>query len=543
MQKVRSQDNIPRRSYRPEQQFCPKCQNILKRSHILWRKYIIMLDGPVRVTSWGYRCFNTDCPTKETLYRSAEAEGLHLTNKQFGRDVIVHVGYRRFWYHQTMYELHEWLTQDLELAVSESQVFYLIIDFLALLGAAQPTKVRDQLKTLKRLIIGLDGMQPEKGNTCLYIVRELQLDLTLLAENLDDSSAPTIRVQLLQPLKALAKEMNLPLYGIVSDAQQSIRTAASQELPDIPHQACQSHCLCKAGELTFENDRNLKKRLKATFRQRLRRLEQRIERLPKTDPYRPVLADYANAMHSTLLEGGVAPFDLGGVQVFADLTALAASLARCREKGGTCCCIASPRSPTAVCLLRIKWLDCSNNDNGSSTWSICWIRPTHLLTPLAPVKTLPRLLTTPWLSCSPKSDRTPMKKIGKLQLILTRPFAAAGGGCLLAMMSKTCHAPIMIWKGTCDGSRQATAASLVTRTSMTLSSVMGVTLPMSTTEKARMTYSLACAKSVKMTSFVSSRRWTLCFYESVSALVSNTTKLTTCMNLKSVGGLPSKKLN
>lgn len=84
----------------------------------------------------------------------------------------------------------------------------------------------------------------------------------------------------------------------------------------------------------------MKKRLKATFRQRLRRFERRIGCLPDDDPYRPVLTDYADAMRSTLLEGGVAPFELGGVRVFDDLTALAASLARCQEKGGTCFCVA-----------------------------------------------------------------------------------------------------------------------------------------------------------------------------------------------------------
>jgi len=105
-------------------------------------------------------------------------------------------------------------------------------------------------------------------------------------------------------LKELAKEMGLPWQGVVSEAQDSIRTAAGKELPGVPHQACQSHCLRKAGELTFNADRNMKKRLKATYRQRL-------ERLPETDPYRPVLADYADAMRSTLLVGGVAPFELG----------------------------------------------------------------------------------------------------------------------------------------------------------------------------------------------------------------------------------------
>jgi hypothetical protein len=336
MQKIRRENNVPRRSYRPKQEICPKCHGILKRSHILWRKQIIMLDGPVHVTSWGYSCPNSGCPNANVIYRSSEAEGLHLRKRQFGRDVIVNVGYRRFWYHQTMYEIHDWLIQDLQLTVSQRQVLNLIADFLALLRAAQLVKVRDQLKKLKYLLIGVDGMQPEKGNTCLYIVRELQLDLTLLAENLDESSDETIRVRLFQPLKALAKEMDLPWHGIVSDAQDTIRTAVAKELPGVPHQACQSHCLRKAGDLTFNADRNMKKRLKATFRQRLRRVEQRIARLPETDPYRSVLADYADAMRSTLLQGGVAPFELGGLQVFDDLTALVDSLARCQEKGGIC---------------------------------------------------------------------------------------------------------------------------------------------------------------------------------------------------------------
>jgi hypothetical protein len=130
-----------------------------------------------------------------------------------------------------MYEIHEWLTRDLGLTVSDRHVLNLIADFLALLRAAQPAKVRAQLKLLKQLIVGLDGMQPEKGNTCLYIVRELQLDLTLLAENLDDSSDATLRARLLQPLKALAEEMGLSWHGVVSDAQESIRTAVSKELP------------------------------------------------------------------------------------------------------------------------------------------------------------------------------------------------------------------------------------------------------------------------------------------------------------------------
>ena len=343
MQDTNEPTTVLQHSFRPKEQLCPTCRSFLKRSHILWRKRQFLLTGPARIINWAYHCSNPACADAEKVHHSAEAETLHLKHRRFGRDVIVHVGYRRFWYHQTIYEIHEWLTQDLGLPISERHVLNLIADFLALLRAGQPAKVRTQLKALKRLVVGLDGMQPKKGDTCLYIARELQLDLTLLAENLDDSSDPTIRARLLQPLKALADEMGLSWHGVVSDAQGSIRTAVEKELPDVPHQACQSHCLRKAGELTFQADRNMKKCLKATFRQRLRRVERRIERLLEADPYRPVLTDYADAMRSTLLEGGVAPFELGGVRVFDDLTALAASLARCQEKGGTCFCVAWSR--------------------------------------------------------------------------------------------------------------------------------------------------------------------------------------------------------
>jgi len=339
MQGLDGLNKVPRHSYLPEKSLCLICRTPVKRSHILWRKELILLTGPVEAISWAYRCPDPACAGAEKVHFSAEAETLHLKHRRFGRDVVVHVGYRRFWYHQTMYEIHEWLIRDLGLTVSDRHVLNLIADFLALLRAAQPAKVRAQLKLLKQLIVGLDGMQPEKGNTCLYIVRELQLDLTLLAENLDDSSDATLRARLLQPLKALAEEMGLSWHGVVSDAQESIRTAVSKELPGVPHQACQSHCLRKAGDLTFQADRNMKKRLKASFRQRLRRVEQRIERLPEADPFRPVLADYADAMRTTLLEGGVAPFALGGMRVFDDLTALAASLTRCQEKGGMCFCV------------------------------------------------------------------------------------------------------------------------------------------------------------------------------------------------------------
>jgi len=329
---------LPRQYYRPQQRFCPQCGRMLKRHHVLWSKYLVLLSGPVYVTSWSYRCSQPSCSTVATTYRSDEAEQLHLGRRQFGRDVVVQVGYWRFWQHLTVTEIHERLTQDLHLPVSAREVQALVGDFLALLRAAQTAKIaglRPQLAKMGGLIVSIDGMQPEKGNLSLWVLREPRLGLSLLAETLDDGGAASLQRDLLEPLRALAQALDLPILGVLSDAQESIQLAVRAALPGRPHQCCHYHCLRDAGSLTFQADRTMKTALKLSIRYALGRAETRIAKLTAADPFRSILADYARAMHSTLLEGGVAPFELGGMRVFDDLTALAASLRRCREKGGT----------------------------------------------------------------------------------------------------------------------------------------------------------------------------------------------------------------
>jgi hypothetical protein len=378
MHAVPKPGELPRRYYRPEHRLCPQCGTRLKRQHILWRKSLVFLTGQAYVTSWGYRCPNPHCPANEVIHRSAEAERLHLGRRQFAREVVVQVGYWRFWQHATVTEIHERLCTGLHLPVSERQVLNLVGDFLALLRAAQPAKIdamRPSLVERGGLLVSVDGMQPETGNLCLYVLRDPQQALTLLAESLEDSSAPTLERELFTPLKALADKLNLPILGIVSDAQLSIRQAVDAALPGVPHQCCHFHCLRDAGSITFQADRKLKTALKKAIRVPLGRLEAAIRRLSADDPCYPVLADYADAIRSTLAEGGITPFELGGLRVCDDLTALAASLVRCQEKGGILCWIACFGSRTSGCLSSSAEISWPVSGSGSSTWNTCSTLP------------------------------------------------------------------------------------------------------------------------------------------------------------------------
>jgi hypothetical protein len=348
VQHLTKANSVPNAFYRPEQRHCPVCHSVLKRDHIVWDKRITFSTGVKRVVSWAYRCQLAGCSNSTTLYRSHEVERLHLKHRRFSRELVVRVGHQRFWQHQTREEMHTWLTQDLKLNISEREVGNLIADFLALLRAAQPAKIRRKLSGLKGLVIGVDGTQPEKGNDNLYIIRELQCGVTLLAENLEESSHDALIQFLFDPLKALADELGLSWQGVVSDAQESIHLAVTQSLPGVPYQACQSHCLRDAGELTFEADRAMKKELKKAFRQSLARLRKRMQAVPEDDLFRVVLLEYASALRSTLLIGGVAPFDLGGLRVYEALENVEASLLRCQKKAITGFCVVSSLSRNVV---------------------------------------------------------------------------------------------------------------------------------------------------------------------------------------------------
>ena len=64
--------------FRPEFKSCPHCHSSLRFCHTVWKKNISTLQGVIRVWSIGYRCSNTECTYRTTVYRSAEAEMLSM---------------------------------------------------------------------------------------------------------------------------------------------------------------------------------------------------------------------------------------------------------------------------------------------------------------------------------------------------------------------------------------------------------------------------------------------------------------------------------
>src|SRR3954466_7214030 len=94
------------------------------------------------------------------------------------------------------------------------------------------------------------------------VVRDCLSVEVLLARSLLSGAAAD-----LAPLpRAVAEAVGVPVEGVISDGQTSIRRAVEQALPGVPHQLCQFHFLREAALPVFEADRHAKVELKKQVR-------------------------------------------------------------------------------------------------------------------------------------------------------------------------------------------------------------------------------------------------------------------------------------
>ena len=178
----------------------------------------------------------------------------------------------------------------------------------------------------KRVILALDGLQPEVGHEVLWVIRDCLSGEILLARTLLSSCA--------KDLEALLREVQaavpVPIVGVVSDGQHSIRNAVAAALPGVPHGLCHFHYLREATKPLFEADRHAKKELKKLVRG-VRPLER--ESAQKQEPLSEVIEGYCLAVRSSLTDDGHPPLDTPGLKLHERLTQIHSSLERVEKRG------------------------------------------------------------------------------------------------------------------------------------------------------------------------------------------------------------------
>ncbi len=77
-----------------------------------------------------------------------------------------------------------------------------------------------------RVILAIDGMQPEIGHEVLWVIRDCISGEILLAKTLLSSRNEDLAALLLE----VTNTLDVPIDGVVSDGQQSIRKAVGLAL-------------------------------------------------------------------------------------------------------------------------------------------------------------------------------------------------------------------------------------------------------------------------------------------------------------------------
>lgn len=306
---------------------CPSCE------HRMWFAYedqrkVSTLEEVIGLTLQVRRCVNEACERYHVAYRPEAEGGLALPHHEFGLDVIAWIGEQRYRQHRSVPEIHRQL-QDQGVVIAERTVEHLLAryDELVSMTVANRERLQGLFEEQGRLIVAIDGLQPDKGHEVLWVIREVLSGEVLLARSLLSSS----QSELEGLLKEALGDFKVTVVGVISDGQQTIRKAVAAVLPGVPHQLCQFHYLREAAKPIWEADRHAKKELKKRVRG-VRPLERQAEQQETAEA--AVVGGYCAAVRGALNTADHPPLEPGGLRLRERLAAVTASLERVAKKGG-----------------------------------------------------------------------------------------------------------------------------------------------------------------------------------------------------------------
>lgn len=174
-----------------------------------------------------------------------------MPQQEFGLVIIASVGTLRYQEHRSVQQIHQHLVEQ-GVCISERSVSNLLArcDELVSLVVQDPERLRQVLGNQQQAILSIDGMQPDVGHEVLWVIRECVSGEILLAKTLLSATSE----DLAPLLQAVQQALPIPIVGIVSDGQRSIRKAVATALPGVRHGLCQFHYLDQRAHL----NRNLR---------------------------------------------------------------------------------------------------------------------------------------------------------------------------------------------------------------------------------------------------------------------------------------------
>jgi hypothetical protein len=259
---------------------CPACGRMMHVCDHRYRRFHT-LQGPVELLCRLDHCPDPHCPGHKKT-KSPETEvTLALPKWAIAWDVFCWIGHRRCSRHMAIPLIQTELLDDYAIKLSEDAIDQYIRRYQVMLAARQqdPESLRRQYDPVADLILCIDGVQPEKGNETLYVVRELTQKRIWFAEPLLSATAAEVR-RLIVKAREWAEALDKPVALWLSDRQDAFVTGIAAEFPEVPHRSCDNHFLRDVAQPVLEADSHAKVQMRKKVRG-LRTIEQAVLARPK----------------------------------------------------------------------------------------------------------------------------------------------------------------------------------------------------------------------------------------------------------------------
>jgi hypothetical protein len=290
---------------------------------------ILTIKGLVQLRVVVRRCRQSACQAYQQPVRPEEEGRWALPHGECGLDVIARVGRLRYREHRSAPEIQR-ILQEQGLPVCERTVEHLMHRYEELVSVhlADRQRQHECFKKQGRVILSIDGLQPDVGHEVLWVIREVLSGEILLARALLSSTEEDL-AGLLTEVK---ERLDLPIDAVVSDGQLSLRHAVASVFPDQPHQLCHFHYLREAAKPIYEADRHAKKELKKQVRG-IRPIERGLEQEGGEEAQ--IVQAYCLAVRSALTDDGYPPLSAPGLLLQDRLSQISDSIDRVAQKRGS----------------------------------------------------------------------------------------------------------------------------------------------------------------------------------------------------------------
>ena len=254
---------------------CPVCGRMMYICDHRYR-YFHTLDGPVELVCKLNHCPDPHCPGHAKT-KSPELEiTIALPKLAIGWDVLCWIGHRRCSRHWSITQIQAELLDAYGIKLSADAIADHIQRYQVMLAARQqdPESLRRQYESVDKIILSIDGLQPEKGHETLYVVRELTQKRVWFAEPLISATNEEVQ-RLIAKAKEWAASLGKTVVLWVSDKQDAFVKGIAAEFPGVTHRYCDNHFLRDAAKPVLEADSHAKVQMRRKVRG-LRKIEQAV---------------------------------------------------------------------------------------------------------------------------------------------------------------------------------------------------------------------------------------------------------------------------